>query len=105
MEVIVAVTVAAAVMPVGNPERAIDGADSGSNRAAHDGTDRSGGAFALARAALFAADQALRMPEMGDREQRQNDCRACQAKLCGRTGRHCRCPDLRIHVKSWLLGR
>jgi hypothetical protein len=92
-------------MPVGNSERAVDGADGGSNRAAHDSTDRPRGTIAFARALLGAADQALGVPEMGDREQCQNDRRACQAQLGGRTGRHGRRPDLRIHLNSWLLGR
>jgi hypothetical protein len=102
---IVAIAVAAAVMPVGNPERAVDCAYGGSNRTAHNSADRPRGTIAVTRSLLGAADQALRVPEMGDSEQCQNDGGACQTEFCGRTGRHRRRSDLRIHLNSWLLGR
>jgi hypothetical protein len=104
VEVVVAIIKAAAVMPVGNPERAVDCADGGSNRATDDSADRARGTIALARALLFAPDQALRMSEMRHREQCQNDGCAGQTELCGRNSRHRQRPALRIHLNSWLLG-
>ena len=60
------------VMP-GHAEHAVHGAyraaDTGADRATHDGTDRTCGAVALTRAFLRTADDALRMAGMRDRRQ------------------------------------
>jgi hypothetical protein len=59
-------------------------ADTRADRASDDGADRTGRTSALARAFLGATDDALRMPEMGDRQQGQSDRRSRQVKLEGK---------------------
>ena len=58
-------------------EHAVDGAhraaDASTDRAAHDGADRAGIATALTGAFPRAADDALRMSEMRDRQQAERD--------------------------------
>jgi hypothetical protein len=75
MESIVAIVKAAASMPPAmrpNSEHAIDRAhrtaDTRADRSADDGADRAGRTAALARALLGAADDALRVPDMRDRQ-------------------------------------
>jgi hypothetical protein len=38
------------------------------------------------------------MPDMGDREQSEYECRSRKMKLCGQTGGQRRCSDLRLHL-------
>jgi hypothetical protein len=92
------------VIPIAtDPEHAIDGthraADTGADRAANDGTHRTGRAAALVRAllsaALHAADDTLRMPSMGNREQRDDHCCGCKRKLDAQAGCRRRCDRLR----------
>jgi hypothetical protein len=94
------------VIPIAtNPEDAIDGthraADTGADRAANDGAHRTRRAATLARAvlsaALYAADDALRMAGMGHREQRESECCGCKRKLDAQAGCRRRCNRLR-HV-------
>src|ERR1700688_805278 len=79
MAVAIVITAAAVAMTIvamiGNAEHAVDGtdcaADACTDCAADHRTDRTRRAAALARTFLRAADDALRVPEMGDREPRQ----------------------------------
>jgi hypothetical protein len=111
MESIVAIVKAAASMPPAmrpNSEHAIDRAhrtaDTRADRTADDGTDRTGRTGALARTSLGTADDALRVPDMGDRQQGESQCRRRKQGLCRRTGRRTgwqrHCPDLRVHLDS-----
>jgi hypothetical protein len=75
-------------------------ADARADRTSDDGADRTGGTSALARAFLGASDDALRTPEMGDRQQGQSDCRSRQMKLEGKAARQRQRPDLRLHLNS-----
>jgi hypothetical protein len=105
VETIVAIveTVAAIMTPIGNPEHAINGthsaADAGADRAANHTAYRTGGPVAFIRAFLRTADDALRMPELGDREQRQGDGRNRKTEPDGQTGGQSRCLDFRLHLK------
>ena len=67
-------------------EHAVHGADraadAGADRAADDGADRTGRAAAFAGAFLRAADDALRMAEMGDRQQGQRERRGRERESC-----------------------
>ena len=60
----------AVVAVIGNPKHAIDGtdrtADAGTHRAANHGPYRTSRTAALTRAFLRSANDALRMPELGD---------------------------------------
>ena len=79
MKTIVAVVIAAAAIADGdrNPEHALDGAhraaDAGADRATDHTADRTGDPVTFLRAFLRAAHDALRMPDMGHRQQREND--------------------------------
>ena len=79
VEMIVAVVKAAAAIaaPIGNAEHAIHradrAADTGSDRAADHTAYRTGGPVTFVGAFLRAAHDALGMPDMGDREQREGD--------------------------------
>ena len=95
------------VIPIAtNPEDAIDGthraADTGANRAANDGAHRACRAatlmHALLSAALHAADDALRMTGMGNREQRENERCGCKRELDVPAGCRRRCDrHRRVH--------
>jgi hypothetical protein len=80
-EVTVAVIVTAAVIAavIGNAEYAVhraDGAaDAGSDRSANGAADGTGNPVAFIGAFLCAAHDTLRMSDVGDREQRERDCR------------------------------
>jgi hypothetical protein len=91
-----------AIAAIRNPEHAINGthgaADAGADRAANHAAYRTGGPVALIRAFLRTADDALRMPELGDREQRQSDGRNGKTKPDGQTGGQSQCLDLRLHL-------
>ena len=62
-----------------NSEHAIDrahrAAHARADRSADDSTDRAGRAAALTRALLGAADYALRVSKMGDRQHGESHCR------------------------------
>jgi hypothetical protein len=88
------------VIPIAtNSEYAIDSthraADTGADRTANDGAHRACRTATLTRAvlsaALHAADDALRMADMGHGEQRENECCGCKRKLDAQAGcrRHC----------------
>ena len=88
---IVAVVIAAAAIAgsrIGNPEYAIHGADraadAGADRAADHTADRTGGPVAFVGAFLGAADDALRMSDMGNREQGEGNSRSCQIDFSGK---------------------
>jgi hypothetical protein len=116
VEAIVTVVEAAAAMPPvmpGQSEHPIHGAyraaNTGADRATHDGTDRTCGAVAFTRAFLRTANNALRMAGMGDRRQQsQRDGRRREAEVQGKTRRwrQRRSPALRgsaldhIHLNS-----
>src|SRR3981189_633884 len=111
---VVAVVIAAATMAtppatIRNPEHALDGShyatDAGPDRAANHTADRAPHPLAFRRALWRAAHDALRMPDMGDREQGESECRSRKMKLYRQTGRHCRYFDPRLHLNSFLLGR
>src|SRR3981081_3285939 len=111
---VVAVVIAAATMAtppatIRNPEHALAGShcatDAGPDRAANHTADRAANPVAFRRALLRAAHDALRMPDMGDREQGDSECRGRKMKLYGQTGGHCRCSDPPLHLNSFLLGR
>jgi len=88
-----------------NSEHALDGshcaADAGPNRTANHTADRAGNPVAFRRALLRAAHHALRMPDVGDREQGESECRSRKMKLYGQTCGHCGCSDLRLHLNSF----
>lgn len=96
------------VIPIAtDPEDAIDGtyraADTGADRAANDGAHRACRAatlaLALLSAALHAADDALRMPGMGHREQGENERCGCKRELDAQAGCRHRCDRLRrVHT-------
>src|SRR5437879_2893622 len=107
---IVAVVIAAAAMAappatIRNSEHALDGshgaADAGPDRTANHTADRAGNPVAFRRALLRAAHHALRMPDVGDREQGESECRSRKMKLYRQTCGHRRCSDLRLHLKSF----
>ena len=81
VSIVTVVEAAASMVPAMRPnsEYAIDrahrAAHTRANRSADDSTDRSGGTAALARALLGAANDALRVPDMRHRQQRQSNCR------------------------------
>jgi hypothetical protein len=82
VESIVAIVEAAAsTVPAMRPNaehaihRAYRATDACAYRTADDSTDRASRAAALARALLSAADDALRVPDMRDRQQSQSNCR------------------------------
>ena len=87
---------------LGNPEHAIHRADctthTRADRTSDDRADRTGSAPALAGTFLRAADNALRMPEMGYRQQGQCDRGGCQMKLVGKAARQRQRPDLRLFI-------
>src|ERR1700704_1779203 len=107
--IIAAATMATPPATIRNPEHALDGShcatDAGPDRAANHTADRAANPVAFRRALLRAAHDALRMPDMGDREQGESECRGRKMKLYGQTGGHCRCSDPRLHLNSFLLGR
>jgi hypothetical protein len=59
-------------------------ADTRADRTSDDGADRTGGTSTLARTLLGATDDALCMPEMGNRQRRQSDCRSRKVKPDGK---------------------
>ena len=75
-------------------------ADTGADRAAHHGADRTRRAAAFAGAFLRAADDALRMAEMGYGKQGQDKSRGGKLNFKGRVDRQRRCPDLHLHLNS-----
>jgi hypothetical protein len=91
-----------AIAAIGNTEHAINGthgaADTGADRAANHAADRTGGPVTLIGSLLRAADDALGMGELGDREQRQSDGRNGKTEPDGQTGGQARSLDLRIHL-------
>src|SRR3984893_13403998 len=97
---------AAIVTPIGNPEHAIHGAhgsaDAGSDRAANQSAHRTGGPVAFIRTFLGAAHDALRVPDMGNRQQAESECSTRKIESDRRTGRQRRCLDLRrrFHLDS-----
>jgi hypothetical protein len=110
VETIVAVIIAAAAMTappaaIRNPEYALNGshraADAGAHRATNYAAHRAGNSIAFVCALLRASDKALRMPELRDREQCENDCRSRKIKSYGQTGRQRRCLDpVLFHLNS-----
>ena len=102
MTVAVIVTAAVIAAVIGNAEYAVhraDGAaDAGSDRSANGAADRTGNPVAFIRALLRAAYDALRMPDMGDREQRERECRTRKIKPRGRTGWQRRCSDFGVFI-------
>jgi hypothetical protein len=102
VEVIVAIVIAAAaIATIRNPEHALDGAhraaDAGADRAAHHAAHRAGDPVAFPGALLGAAHDALRMPDLGDSEQCENDGRNCKIELHGQTGWQRRCRGLHLN--------
>jgi hypothetical protein len=75
-------------------------ADTRANRTADDGTDRTGRPAALARTLLGTANDALRVPDMGDRQHGESQCRRRKQGFCRRTSWQRHCPDLRVHLDS-----
>src|ERR1700688_3145039 len=88
--VIAAATIASPIAAIGNSEHALDGphraADAGANRAADHPTHGAGNPVAFVRVLLRAAHDALRMPDMGNREQSEYQRRSRKMKLYGQTG-------------------
>ena len=111
MEAIVTIveTTAVTIAAIRNPEYAIHGADrtanAGTDRAANHPADRTGGPVAFVSAFLRAAHDALRMSDMGHRQQREGEGSSCEVKPCGGTGRQRHCPELRFHLNSLKAGR
>jgi hypothetical protein len=79
VEAAVAVVKAAATImaPIGNPEHAFNGShratDAGADRAANHAAHWTGGPVTFVCTLLRAAHDALRMPDLGDREQCKRD--------------------------------
>jgi hypothetical protein len=80
--VVAVVIAAAAITAIGDPEHTLDGAhrpaDTGADRSANHTAHRAGNPVTFPGALLRAAHDALGMPELGDRQQRQNDRRRRQ---------------------------
>src|SRR5712664_3554037 len=99
------VIAAAAIAAIVNPEHALDGAhrptDAGSNRAADHTAYGAGDPVAFPGAFLRAANDTLRMPDMGNRQQCEHDGRDTKIEFCGKADRKHRCidPDL-LHLNS-----
>jgi hypothetical protein len=107
VEAIVAVVEAVAAMPpvpMRNSEYAVHRADRtadpGADRAAHDSTDRTRRAATFAGAFLRAADNPLRMAEMGYGKQGQDKSRGGKLSFRARVDWQRRCPDLHLHLNS-----
>src|ERR1700694_1154631 len=102
------VIAAAAIATIPDPEHAFDrshrAADTGTDCAANHTTDGAGNPVTLAGAFLRAAHDALRMPELGNREQRENECRS-RKEFYRHSGRQARCHGPGLHVNSLVLGR
>src|SRR4030081_3110852 len=92
--IIVAATMGTPPATIRNPEHALDGShcatDAGPDRAANHTPDRAANQVDLRRALLRPPPDALRMPDMGNREQGESECRSRKMKLYRQTGRHCR---------------
>ena len=107
VEAIVAVVEAVAAVPpvpMRNSQYAIyranRAADPGADRTTHDSTDRTRRAAAFAGAFLRAADDPLRMAEMGYGKQGQDKSRGGELSFKGRVDWQRRCPDLHLHLNS-----
>ena len=108
----VAIVEAAATMPIvaviGDSKHAIYGpnrsADTGPHRAANHATHWTGNPIAFRSTLPRAANDALRMPELGNREQRENECRR-RKEFYRHSGRQARCHGPGLHVNSLVLGR
>jgi len=107
VEAIVAVVEAAAAVPpvaMRNSEYAVHSADraadTGADRAAHDSTDRTRRAATFAGPFLRAADNPLRMAEMGYSKQGEDNSRRGKLNFRGRVDGQRRCPDLRLHLNA-----
>jgi hypothetical protein len=100
-----AAAIAAPVAAIRNPEHALDGthraADAGPYRAANHATHWAGDPVAFRGTLLRATHDALRMAKMGDCNQCENECRCRELE----SGRQRRCPDLRLHLISLIIGR
>src|SRR5258708_29556797 len=112
VEAAVAVVKAAATImtPIGNPEHAFDGshraADAGADRAANHSAHRTGGPVTFVCALLRAAHDALRMPDLGDREQCERDGRDTKIQFCRGAGRQGKCRGLHLNsFDSAAMGR
>jgi hypothetical protein len=64
--------------PIHGPQRA---ADTRADRSADDGADRAGRTAALARASLGAADDTLRVSDMGNGQHSESQCRCRKQRL------------------------
>src|SRR5258705_7261428 len=89
--VIAAATIATPIAAIRDSEHALDGAhraaDAGADRAANHPTHGAANPVAFVSTLLRAAHDALRMTDMGDREQREHQCRSREIKLYGQAGR------------------
>src|SRR5665213_3103581 len=90
-----------AIAAIGNAEHAVHGAhrtaDTGADRAANHSADWTGGTAAFIRALLRAANDALGMPDVRNREQGESKGCARKMEFCGRAGGERRCHDLHLN--------
>jgi hypothetical protein len=109
VEMIVAIVEAAAAIAMVHPEYAPDrthrAADTGSDGSADHLANRSGDTAAFRRPLLRAADDALGMADMGDRQQGEGHGRSRQMEFDRQSGGQCRCHDPGLHLNSLAPGR